>query len=151
MGHAEFEWGALGGSLVRILAFYDRYKTYTTDLRSADGKRVVVFTRDETVPQKVVDFANRPCPGLFDLKDPSYLENIRNTVAYAERHMPSFWFCIDDSTERWSRFNNGDWMAMFEEDVPAFLQVMANEKAEWDALSEDKRNQLKHEWMRGDF
>lgn len=150
MGHAEFEFGALGGSLVRILHRFDQYKTISTDLTSADGKHVVVFTRDESIPQKVVDFADRPNPGLFDLKDPSYLENVRETNAYANRYMPSFWFCIDDSTANWSCFSNGDWMAMFEEDLPAFLKVMENEKIAWDALSEDKRHDLLRKWMKGE-
>lgn len=150
MGHAEFEFGALGGSLVRILHRFEQYKTFTTDLVSADGKRVVVFTHDESIPQKIVDFADRPNPWLFDLKDPSYLEDVRKNTAYANRNFPSFWFCIDDSTDRWSRFKNGDWMAMFEEDVPAFLQVMEKEKAKWDTLSEDKRHQLLHRWMKGE-
>lgn len=150
MGHAEFEFGALGGSLVRILHRFNQYKTFTTDLVSADGKRVVVFTRDESIPQKVVTFADRPNPWLFDLKDPSYLEDIRKNDAYANKFLPSFWFCIDDSTERRSIYNNGDWMAMFEDDVPAVLQAMAKEKAAWDNLSAGERQMLLRKWMKGE-
>ena len=145
MGHSEFEWGALGKSLIRILLRFSEYKPISTDLFSKDGKRVVVFTRDESIPEMIVSFADRPEPDMyFDLKDPSYLENVRDHNTQDESEwFPSFWFCIDNSTESWSRCNHGDWMAMFEEDVPAFLEVMENEKTAWDNLSDDDRTKYK--------
>ena len=145
MGCSEFEWGALDMSMTRILLRFSEYKPIPTDLFSKDGKRVVVFTRDESIPEMIVSFADRPNPiKYFDLKAPSYLENVRkhDTSSTASKWFPSFWFCIDNSTDKWGH-NRGDWMAMFEEDVPAFLEVMENEKTAWDNLSDDDRNKYK--------
>ncbi len=140
MGHAEFEWGALGKSLVRILHRFGEYNPLPTDLLSKDGKRVWVFTRDDSIPEKLTAFADRPEPNRWDLKDPSYLEDVRKNAASTETHgTPSFWFGIDNSTDRFSCYNNGDWMALFEDDLPSFLMVMYREKAIWDGYSEDER------------
>ena len=139
MGSAEFEFGALGKSLVRILHRFDEYKCLPTELFSADGKRICVFTRDESIPRKICDFADRPNPGYFDTKDPSWLEKVRKINAYAEEYRQlSLWFCIDNSTAH-TCFNNGDWIAMFVNDIPAFLKVMENEKKAWDSYSENER------------
>ncbi len=142
MGHAEFEFGALGKSLIRILYRFDEYKVLPTDLFSSDGKRVMVFTRDDTIPEKIVSFADRPNPRIYyDTKDPSFLEYVRINPAYPEKYRRlSFWFCIDNATDKWAISNNGDWMALFEDDVPAFLKVMDNEKKVWDAYSDRERN-----------
>ncbi|MBO5142936.1 MAG: hypothetical protein J6C46_08140 [Clostridia bacterium] len=146
MGSYEFEAGALPGSLVRILHNFQQYQLFPTDLFSADGKRVMVFTRNSEIPRKLVDFADRPNPRPYDLQEPSYLEDVRKNNAYANERMPSFWFCIDDSTDKWN-FLNGDWMAMFEEDVPAFLHAMEKEKAKWDSYSDEDRQSFISRWV----
>lgn len=143
MGHAEFEFGAISRSLARILDRFKDYEAFPTDLFSADDKRVFVFTKNENVPKLIVNFADRMNPDRFDLKDPSFLEDVRKTNAYAKKHrFPSFWFCIDNSYDQWSNFKNGDWMAMFEDDIPTFLKIMKNEKAIWDSYPESERQKL---------
>ena len=145
MGHAEFEWGALPAACGRMLNHFDEYEFRPTGLSSADGKRLMVFTRDPEVPEAIKSFANRPNPNIYwDTKDPTLLEEVKIHPAVSPVHF-NFWWCIDDPASRYEPLK-GDWMAVFEDDTDDLLKVLRSEKEAWDKLSEDKKRKVIDKW-----
>jgi hypothetical protein len=141
MGHAEFEFDALPASLARIVSQLEKYRFLSTNLKSLDGKRLIVFTKDKKVPSAIKRFAERKNPNPYrDLKDPSYLEVVSSLNA-GESNMPTFWWCIDSGDSRFSIYL-GDWIAVFEDNVEDLLLVMANEKAKFEKLSDEEKQKL---------
>ena len=139
MGAAEFEFGGLDASLGRILTDFQNYSIKETEVKSLDGKRLVVFTKDKRVPAAINRFVFTDIPDkILFFKCPSYLERIPSHNAGKDR-VPNFWMCIDSS---YYSIYRGDWIAFFEDDADDFMKVIEHEKSVWNNKTKEERENI---------
>lgn len=139
MGAAEFEFGAVDYSYIRIFNNYRNYEVYLTGITNPEGRELVLFCNKEE-KDRILEAIKRFIEHPYMLKEFSRLEK----VPTGENENTEFWWCIDKYDDI------GDWMLFFEDDIDTIKDSIREEYyKKWVPLTARRKKKLLEIAMRG--